>query len=91
MRLPLQSRDSLYTLNGQAHEAFHRIRIMIWSGRPGKKKTAANLDLVPFASFSVFRRSFRLHLGFPEIFSTDMPSQQNLMIRIANVETSIKL
>lgn len=91
MRLPLQSRDSLYTLNGQAHEAFHRIRIMIWSGRPGKKKKAANLDLVPFASFSVFRRPFRLHLGFPEIFSTDMPSRQNLLIRIANVETSIKL
>ena len=78
----------MYTLNGQAHEAFHRIRIMIWSGRPGKKKkkTAANLDLVPFGSFSVFRTSFRLHLDFPEIFSTDMPSQQNLMIRIANVE-----
>ena len=66
------------------------IEFELWFGQDvpekKKKKTAANLDLVPFGSFSVFRTSFRLHLDFPEIFSTDMPSQQNLMIRIANVE-----
>ena len=61
---------------------------MIWSGHPGKK-TAANLDLVPFASFSVFRRSFRLHLPYISYLYRYVPPHRVEFLRRFGLKTGI--